>query len=662
MPRRKREWKRKAKEARKKNKMWAEGARESIMRPHLEAYADALARGRRAEHDYLQKVCNEFHVRISWRLADHEEPELPLPPYDAFAPPVPEAVTDEEHVQRLQRQEELNTASVTESSGGSSTRARSLRGPSISVSKLRDNPYAILLGKLTGLSSPPKARQGYQQFMCESPTVVADAVTERWNAVMGEDGSVNTKKPNGPFRCKVAMDLFKDLPDSEQAAIKARAVSEAKVAKDVYAAGMKNGPLKTPQARQECIDNVGRFLAPILRAVREYTGLQSFVVLGGPMPKYGGEIGTLHLSCGTNLAAVSTGFPAWDKPRWGKDVTGFYMQYLRTAFTSEECAEAALPVASSTLDDALFKMAPESDSDGTISGSDSDSDSDSGSDSGSEASDEEEGKKKKAKKAEKAKSKEKGKAVVSTAGGKKRKSADGSGGRVGKKQKTAEKEKAVDECREDEEEERPKTAEEIEAALHLAQGREYREARERQMAKNKELLDALKLRGSATAEAFGFAPPKLPAAPKTRQKAVAAPTGPPRRSRRNIQNDGEGDDGADGDDEEDIEMEDATGAGGSMGGGEGSSSTSAPGSGVQPDPASMSIDPPIVDPLAAQVVPPVNAARTDAPIDPPADAPIKPPTNAPIDPPADAPIDPVVIRTAVPLGEYLGSQSGWFVL
>jgi hypothetical protein len=101
-------WKRKAKAERRSNKLWADGAREQVMRPHIEAYADALQRGWRAERDYLQKVCNKFHCRISWRLADADEPELPLPAYDPFSPPAVEELTQEEKEVRHARIEELN--------------------------------------------------------------------------------------------------------------------------------------------------------------------------------------------------------------------------------------------------------------------------------------------------------------------------------------------------------------------------------------------------------------------------------------------------------------------------------------------------------------------------------------------------------------------------
>lgn len=64
-------------------KLWAEGAREDILAPHIEPYADALAQSCVAERSYLKRVQNEYHQRIGdWRLPDDEEPASPLPDYD----------------------------------------------------------------------------------------------------------------------------------------------------------------------------------------------------------------------------------------------------------------------------------------------------------------------------------------------------------------------------------------------------------------------------------------------------------------------------------------------------------------------------------------------------------------------------------------------------
>lgn len=35
-------------------------------------------------------------------------------------------------------------------------------------------------------------------------------------------------------------------------------------------------------------------MGPILHGIQEYTGLQGFMLLGGPMPRYNGEIGCMQ--------------------------------------------------------------------------------------------------------------------------------------------------------------------------------------------------------------------------------------------------------------------------------------------------------------------------------------------------------------------------------
>ncbi|KAJ7663778.1 hypothetical protein DFH06DRAFT_1128165 [Mycena polygramma] len=330
-------WKRKAKAERRNNKLWAEGAREDLLRPHIEAYADALQRGWRAERDYLQKVCNEYHGRISWRVGDNDEPELPLPEYDPFAPIVTEDLTEEERVARQNRIVELNARIQR----WLKYRAQALRQGFATKTDPRNNPYAVLLAKISGVTVPPKTRQVYQQFMHESYTTeIAPLVEERWrrDKSTNEDGSANTKKPDAAFRSLIAREVFDKLPAEEKVALKERALAHSKEAKDAYEAAMKNGPSKEPAARQKCIDEIGRFLAPILEGVQSYTGLQGVCVFGGPIPKNNGEIGTTHVAVGTNRAPMPVGFAGWNRPRFAREIVGFFSEYLHTAY----CGNAGL--------------------------------------------------------------------------------------------------------------------------------------------------------------------------------------------------------------------------------------------------------------------------------------------------------------------------------
>ncbi|KAJ7081899.1 hypothetical protein C8R43DRAFT_1142883 [Mycena crocata] len=540
----KRVWQRKAKKDRKSLKLWAEGAREEILRPHIEGYADALARGFRAEHDYVVKVCNEYHARISWRLGDHEEPTLPLPAYDPHArPPVEELTPDDKNEKHL-RIEELNLCIRR----WLKYRAQSLRHK-LSSLDARDNPFAVLLGKLAGVTTPPKARQGYQQYMRESyDTEIAGVVAQRWeDEYVDPTGAANTKKPGAPFRSKIARELFAALPEEKQAEIRGRAVEEGKNARVEYEKAKKEGPLKTPEARAKCIAALGRFMIPILAGVQEYTGLQSVCIFGGPMPKYNGELGTLHVGVGQNLDSTPVHWPAWNKSRFASDVVNFMKEYLNTAYTQQDCAEAALPKAGDVLSDAQYRFADDADLD-----SDSSSDSDSDEDEDmSDDSDNEDGESTKTKDAGRKRKRSTGE------GEREDKGADGTKENKKKRKLASEKEKESDKENEDANKKgkekagkAPKatkktkklTAEEQEAAdEEAALAAEEREAEAEEAAaaaadeaeRNTRKLAELGL-VNATAEAMGTAEKPARAKPRPRTKDMTArPTGEPRRSGRN---------------------------------------------------------------------------------------------------------------------------------
>ncbi|KAJ7079329.1 hypothetical protein C8R43DRAFT_1143284 [Mycena crocata] len=358
------------KEKRQNLKNWAEGARETVLLPHVEPYADAVEKGWRAERDYFARVCNEFHARISWELLDHEEPPLPLASFDpnkriARSEDLPEA------------QEEVRAARLEV------VDKRIRRWLKYRVKRLRKHvrtrvdsskdPWAILLAKLSGVSAPPKARQAYQQFMREDfAEKIEPVVEERWAESSSAGSSVPVdKEPNAPFRAKVARDLFAELSEEEQEGYRGRAKDEAASARAAYDRALKEPPSKTPQARNAAIENIGAFVAPILQGIHERTGLHSVLILGGPMPKYGGDLRTIHVSYGRNRSAVGSHFPQYSKERFN-GVLALMKEYLETVFSKQDCVDAALP---GGLEGAKFTIS--SDSGDESSGESSDSNDDS---------------------------------------------------------------------------------------------------------------------------------------------------------------------------------------------------------------------------------------------------------------------------------------------
>ncbi|KAJ7430883.1 hypothetical protein B0H11DRAFT_2262784 [Mycena galericulata] len=367
------------KENRRNLRLWAEGARETVLIPHIEPYADALDRGWRAERDYLKRICNEFHACISWKLEDHEEPELPLPEFDPNEMLVEDEMDDEEETAQGERILKLNKRIRR----WFKYRVRRLRKQVGTRLDPRRNPWAILLAQLSGHHKPPKARQAYQQFMHEEfETKIEPEIAKAWAKKMSAGSNVQTKKePNAPFRAEVARRLFAALSSEEQAGYAERAKSEAAERREAYVRGLKEEPSKSPEDRQKCIDSVGTFLGPILEGVAKRTGLHSVVILGGPIPKFAGELRTIYVSYGRNKTAASAHFPQWGKERF-EGVLELMKEYLRTAFTAEDIEEMKLP---DTLAGANYTIPPDSDDDN--SSNDSESDSESGSDSESDSSD-----------------------------------------------------------------------------------------------------------------------------------------------------------------------------------------------------------------------------------------------------------------------------------
>jgi hypothetical protein len=43
-----------------------------------------------------------------------------------------------------------------------------------------------------------------------------------------------------------------------------------------------------------CIEQISNFIGPILQGLNIYTGLHATLIVGGPMPTLGGELGTLQ--------------------------------------------------------------------------------------------------------------------------------------------------------------------------------------------------------------------------------------------------------------------------------------------------------------------------------------------------------------------------------
>lgn len=260
----KRERVRVPKEARKNLRLWAEGARETILTPHIDGYSIALSQGWRQERAYWKSICREYHARVDWRVLDHDEPVLA--DWNPGMLVLPETLDPEEAELKRKRVKTLNAVShicdyVTHPAHCDQRirrwftyRIRRIRKHRLSAGlDPTKDPYAVLLAKLSGQTAPPKARQAFQQYMHDNKETIEAAVAEEWAAEKLANSAIaeRTKAPKVGFRAGVARDLFLQLPEAEQKALGVLAKTEAHEAKAKYQAALNAPPSETPEARQK---------------------------------------------------------------------------------------------------------------------------------------------------------------------------------------------------------------------------------------------------------------------------------------------------------------------------------------------------------------------------------------------------------------------------
>ncbi|KAJ8473470.1 hypothetical protein ONZ45_g16283 [Pleurotus djamor] len=326
-----------SKSKRRNAKMWAQGFREDkILGPNLAGFIAAHGRGRLPEEKFLRDIYHEYHARVNWRLADHEDPVLPEEKYD------PENVIEEELSEDSEQRRGQHYLKTNRRIRRWFKYRMDKENSNMTSARLLDpekNPFAKLLSKLTGLSTPPKARQAYQEYQHSQSDALKAIYKEEWDRLVEEGKVAADEKATGAFRAKVARKEFSKLPKEEQDAYAAQAKEGAKVAREEFQAKMKDFPSKDPEEIDKYIKSMGSFLGPILQGIHEVTGHHVLVLCGGPSPSNNGEIRTSYYTVGKNKGPVPTYFPVWNEDRFHKEVVGFFTEYLETAFMFSQTTE-----------------------------------------------------------------------------------------------------------------------------------------------------------------------------------------------------------------------------------------------------------------------------------------------------------------------------------
>ncbi|KAJ7058425.1 hypothetical protein C8F01DRAFT_1303984 [Mycena amicta] len=292
---------------RKNLRLWAEGARESILRPFLADYSAALDHGLVPERALLRNILRVYFGKVHWSTKDDEEPTLME--WDPNA-----SMTVENLSPELQSEKDRRIATLSDRirrwfryrvQSRNRFRRTWIRNPA-------KDPFARWLLNLSGLSKAKKRLQPWQQFMTEQLPLL---------------------QPN-------------QTPRNEYQA-RAKAVADA--AKEEHERKLHAPPDTSPQARHDALSRLVGFIGPVLQEIHNVTGCHSTLLVGGPQPEFGGDISVRHISFGRNLTASAHHWAQWDKERF-KGVLAFFVEYLQTAYTPEDCTSAALDTDESNFD------------------------------------------------------------------------------------------------------------------------------------------------------------------------------------------------------------------------------------------------------------------------------------------------------------------------
>ncbi|PPQ76366.1 hypothetical protein CVT24_008806 [Panaeolus cyanescens] len=203
-----------------------------------------------------------------------------------------------------------------------------------------DNAYASLMFQLAGKQlKKPRLRSPLSMWR-RSEGIRASIERQARARCIAEKKLL--KKHLAPIREEIANARFNSLSEEAREEWANQAESEHEAAVKEWKASRKN-PLKTdPRSRQDCISNLPAIVQPLLDLVADATGWKLTLLAGGPCPARDGRMSMVSLHSGTTCGDVPMTFGQFESVRYRKYLTPMFANFLRNAYSVEECRERAL--------------------------------------------------------------------------------------------------------------------------------------------------------------------------------------------------------------------------------------------------------------------------------------------------------------------------------
>ncbi|KAL0955403.1 hypothetical protein HGRIS_001650 [Hohenbuehelia grisea] len=324
---------------------WARGERLEFLTSNIDRYRKASLESRKKATSTLDSIVNEYFAKFHWRLPIQKD----LSPDDTYD--WNERLSEEDKKRKGKLVTKMRTVCLQ-----SPLRSSFLAHPKQSItnwiqycaakidtsglSRLAagstNDPFAVLLGQLSGVSQKPsKLKSGWQHWMKRNFSPLQPEFDVEFNA----SGQAESKRATE--RNRFIMERFSQLPPDIQAFHTTSALKDHEASRDAVAQRRSLQDL-TPEQRQAAINRIGDFFTPILEGASAVLGMNITMLFAGPEPERGGQLNVLSLHQGKSLDVVSQTWPL-ARPDDFRAVESYFLDFVQDCWTVDDQRDAALP-------------------------------------------------------------------------------------------------------------------------------------------------------------------------------------------------------------------------------------------------------------------------------------------------------------------------------
>ncbi|KAL0568468.1 SERTA domain-containing protein 3 [Marasmius crinis-equi] len=335
------------------------GQRAEFLDSKREGYVEALKTG--TGRDFIAGVVRQFSnhwppemlmevERSAEELASVDD-SLPQPD---VGPPNPDTMEPAEYHEKLSAYNDRKT--IVALRKGQIERHLKRHGDqaNIELNQKAQNPYNLLLAQLTGMTFKTKPCQiaAANLWAKENTDIVNKSLAEKRGKRAAEKekekgkgkGKDKTENQEIPKMWKdVVSEAWSKLSNEEKSVFQIRA-------KEIFDAEMKawetkvtSPPPTNPRSRQNAINNLAKFVTPILKGIAEQTGWHVSLVAGGPEPLDSGRINVMSVHSGTTTGDITLTWGQDDSSTWREVIFPSFASFCIKGFSKEECRSRALP-------------------------------------------------------------------------------------------------------------------------------------------------------------------------------------------------------------------------------------------------------------------------------------------------------------------------------